>query len=110
MPTPCADGDGLEAMVDLWPAEHLLIWTLRAIACGGADCPAVRRALIGACGDAADEALNAIFVVVQYIGMVGRRRLALHPPGCAWVNTDERALVAVLAAAQESLHGDAEAL
>jgi hypothetical protein len=99
------------AVSELWPAEHLLVWTLRAIACGHADCPAVRSALVGACGEAADQALNAIFVVIQYIGMIGRRRLALHPPGCAFLNADERALVAVVAAAQDSLGiGDGQCL
>lgn len=83
--------------------EHLLVWALRAIAVGHGDCPRLRRAFEAACGSRGDHALMAYFGLVRNIGMTGRRRLRLHTPGCVCLSADERAVVAVIAAAQEGL-------
>ena len=97
------DWETPEDVRDLWRAEYLLVCALRAMAFGHGDCPAVRQAFVGACGEAADQTLMSYFVVVQYIGMTGRRRLALHAPGCVRLSPDERSMITLVAAAQESL-------
>jgi hypothetical protein len=97
------DWETPEDIRDLRRPEHLLVWTLRAIAVGHADCPAVRQAFASACGDAGDQARMGFFLLVRQIGMAGRRRLRLHMPGCVCLSADERAIVAVVAAAQDAL-------
>lgn len=97
------DWETPEDIRDLWRAEYLLVCALRAMAFGHGDCPAVRQAFVGACGEAADQTLMSYFVVVQYVGMTSRRRLALHAPGCIRLSSDERSMIALVAAAQESL-------
>jgi hypothetical protein len=97
------DLEALEDIGDLRRCEHLLVWALRVIAVGRADCPAVRQAFVSACGPAGDQARMGYFLLVRQIGMAGRRRLKLHMPGCARLSPDERAIVAVVAAAQDAL-------
>jgi hypothetical protein len=86
---------------DLSRPEHLLVWTLRAIALGNEDCPIVASTFRRVCGREGDEALQAYSV---YVSLIARRRLRVHVPGCACVGRDELAVVAVIAAAQSSLH------
>ncbi|MEO6380167.1 MAG: hypothetical protein ABIO37_19250, partial [Caulobacteraceae bacterium] len=63
-----------------------------------------------ACGEMGGEALQSYVVLVQYIGMTGRRRLRVHIPGCPCVSLDETAIVGVVAAAQHSLREGDDAL
>ena len=96
---------------DLNRGEHLLLFAFRAMAVGQADCPTVRRTFVQGCGaqrGGAEEAYMALFVLVQQIGRTARRRLRLHVPGCPCVSEDEQALLAVFAAAQESLRSGDE--
>src|ERR1700748_2953591 len=83
--------------------EHLLVWALRAIAVGHADCPAVRQAFNAACGSAGDMARMGYFLLVRQIGVTGKRRLTLHIPGSICLSPDERSIVAVVAAAQDAI-------
>jgi len=92
-----------EDIRDLRRPENLLIWALRVIAIGRADCHSVRQAFVSACGPAGDRARMGYFLLVRQIGMTGRRRLNLHMPGCFCLSPDERAIVAVVAAAQDAL-------
>ncbi len=82
---------------------QLTLWSLRAIALGHAECPALRRALQVALGSSAEEAFTSLFVAVRTLGWCARRRLRLHVPGCERVSEDERALLALFAAAQQAL-------
>jgi hypothetical protein len=88
---------------DLRRPEHLLIRTLRAIAIGHGDCPRLGRAFEAVCGPQGGHALMSFFVLVRMIGVAGRRRLRLHAPGCVCLSSDERAMLAVIAAAQDGL-------
>ena len=90
--------------------EHLLVWALRAIAVGHGDCAVVARTFAHACGEMGAEALQSYVVLVQYIGMTGRRRLRVHVPGCPCVSADETSVVGVVAAAQHSLREGDDAL
>jgi hypothetical protein len=94
---------------DLSRPEHLLVWSLRAIALGHEDCPIVVSTFRRVCGRDGDEALQAYSVFVRYVSLIARQRLRVHVPGCAWVGRDEIALVAVIAAAQSSLNDLEEA-
>ena len=92
---------------DLARGEQLMVWSLRAIALGHADCPALQRALQVALGSSAEEAFTALFVAVRTLGWCARRRLRLHVPGCDRVSEDERGLLALFSAAQTALvNGD----
>ncbi len=100
-----------EDVRDLHRPEHLLILALRAIALGHGECPAIRQGFINACGLQGEEARLSFFVLVRQIGTTGRRKLRLHMPGCICLSADERAILAVVAAAQASLAtGDEEHL
>jgi hypothetical protein len=88
---------------DLKRPEHLLVWTLRAIAIGHGDCTRLHQAFEAACGPQGGHALMTYFALVRMIGGAGRRRLRLRMPGCACLSSDEQAILAVIAAAQEGL-------
>ncbi len=90
--------------------EHLLVWALRAIAIGHDDCPILGQTFERACGPMGMQALGAYLVVVKTIGMIGRRRLRVHVPGCPCVSQDEKAIVGVISAAQASLADGDETL
>ncbi len=97
------DWETPEDVRDLRRPEHLLVWALRAIAVGHADCPAVRQAFNAACGPSGDMARMGYFLLVRQIGVTGKRRLKLHMPGCICLSPDERSIVAVVAAAQDAI-------
>ncbi len=106
-------------MIDLWPdepdtvrrlsrPEHLLVWSMRAIALGHEECPAVVRAFRAACGARGDQMLQTYAVFIKYLAMASPRRLQVHVPGCICVASDEAAALAILAAGQRSLHDRSE--
>ncbi len=97
-----------EDIRDLHRPEHLLVLALRATAMGCGDCPAIRQGFLTACGAEGEQARMAFFLLVRQIGVTGRRRLRLHVPGCVCLSADERAIVAVVAAAQDALHTGSE--
>jgi len=90
--------------------EHLLVWALRAIAIGNADCPLLDKTFAAACGPLGAEALSAYVLLVRAISLSGRRRLRVHAPGCPCVSSDEVAVVGVVAAAQASMREGDETL
>jgi hypothetical protein len=102
--------DMTETLEDLSRPEHLLVWALRALAVGHGDCPLLETTFSKACGERGAQALTAYLALVRYIGMTGRRRLRVHVPGCPCVSVDEKAIVGVVAAAQDSLKGAGEGL
>jgi hypothetical protein len=101
MPVPKPSGALLH---DLSRPEHLLVWTLRAIALGNEDCPIVVSTFRRLCGRDGDEALQAYCVFARYVSLIARQRLRVHVPGCPCVGRDELAVVAVIAAAQAFLN------
>jgi hypothetical protein len=102
--------EAAETIQGLTRPEHLLVWALRAIAVGHGDCPLLARTFDTACGPLGAQALQSYFMLIQYIGGAGRRRLKVHVPGCACVSVDETAIVGVVAAAQASIRGVDEEL
>jgi hypothetical protein len=91
--------------------EQLVVWSVRAIALGHADCPGLSRMFGLSLGHGAEDALLGFMVVVRTLGWCGRRRLRLHAPGCMHVSDDEHELLALFAAAQASLvNGDEDDL
>ena len=97
------DGEPPPRLRDLARGEQLMLWSLRAIALGHSDCPALRRTLEVALGSSAEEAFGALFVAVRTLGWCARRRLRLHVAGCDRVSGDERELLRLFAAAQQAL-------
>ena len=92
-----------QTLQELSRPEHLLVWALRAIAIGHEDCPLLCQTFNRTCGPMGWQALTAYGILVKTIGMTGRRRLCVHVPGCQCVGEDEKAIVGVVTAAQESL-------
>jgi hypothetical protein len=88
---------------DLLHAEHMLIWTLRAIAVGQGDCPLLRREFVGLCGPVADETFGALHLFVRLLGFRGARPLVLAPPGCPSISRDEQQFLSVFAAAADAV-------
>jgi hypothetical protein len=88
---------------DLRRPEHLLVLALRAIAMGHADCPRLRQAFKAACGPQGDHALMTYFTLVRMIGMTTRQPLRPNVPGCVRLSADERAMLVLIAAAQDGL-------
>ncbi len=97
------DGQPRPRFQDLARGEQLMLWSLRVIALGHADCPALQRALQVALGSSAEEAFTALFVAIRTLGWCARRRLRLHVPGCDCVGEDEASLLSLFAAAQHAL-------
>ena len=97
--------DDIETVEDLTRPEHLLVWAMRAIALGHEDCPTLVRTFRAACGVLGDPLLQSYTVFIRYLALVSRQRLRVHVPGCPCVARDERGALAVVAAAQRSLHG-----
>lgn len=81
--------------------EHLVLWSFRVVGGGRARCPTLRATFVHLFGEAADEALGALYALVMVIGRTGRRRLTIHPPGCVGCTADEQVLTAMIAAAQD---------
>lgn len=88
---------------DLDPVEHLLLWSLRAMATGHDDCPALAQTFDRLCGPMGQAVLQAHFVLVRLIGLAARRQMRVHAPGCPCVGADETAIIGLAAAAQQAL-------
>ena len=83
--------------------EQLMLWSVRAIALGHAESPALQRVLQVSLGSAAQETFAAVFVAVRTLGWCARRRLRLHLPGCDGVSEDEIWLLELFGEAQQAL-------
>ncbi len=102
------DGGCASRFRDLARGEQLMLWSLRTIALGHGDCPALQRALEVALGSSAEEAFTGLFVAVRTLGWCARRPLRLHVPGCDRVSEDELSLLAVFSAAGHAMVGGDE--
>ncbi len=98
------------SLEDLDPAEHLLVWSLRAMATGHGDCPALGQTFERLCGPLGQAALQAHFILVRMLGMSARRQMRVHTPGCPCVGVDETAVVGLVAAAQQALRDSDDGL
>ena len=86
---------------DLGAADRLVLFGLRAVAFGHADCAAVREVHVGLLAQHADLTLNHLVAFVRVAAARSRRRLALHAPGCCRVCRDEHLVLHVVRMAQE---------
>ena len=102
--------DRIERLVDLEKPEHLLVWTLRAVAFGRSDCPLLSRTYDATFGREGAHAFGAYFVLVRHVTQHARRKIRVHAPGCPSVCADELAIVGAVAAAQASLEEKDETL
>ena len=93
-----------ESVHELTAPEHLLVWAMRAIALGREDCPVVVKTFRRACGANGDQVLQAYAVFARYVALTAQKRLKVHVPGCPCMSADEASMLAVVAAAQSSLH------
>ncbi len=88
----------LDLESELLQGERLLLRTIRLLALRAA-CPALRRLFDDACGCGGGEAYGALAVMMQQLGVHGRRRIDLAPPG-GQPTADERVLLEAFARAQ----------
>jgi hypothetical protein len=98
-----ADLDGAAELDDL---DRVVLWAMRSVAVGRADCPSLRRTFHDLYGPAADQILCGLLVMVRLLGARAADGLRLHMPGSSAVSRDEVVILAVLAAAQEEAVGD----
>ena len=80
--------------------EHLLVWTWRRIAVGRGACPLVIQEFSHACGEDAGEVFATFCTFLRALAYAGRRRIRVGRPGSPVLTSDERQLLALLAAAQ----------
>lgn len=95
-----------KSLQDLTQSEHLLVWGLRTMAVGHADCPLMHQTFGRLCGPLGPATLQAYFILVKLVGMASRKPLQVHAPGCPCLGMDETAVIGVVAAAQQALEGD----
>lgn len=90
--------------------ERLLLWGLRRCAFGCGDPRVVEAAFCDACGcEAGRLAYVGLRAFLVLLTLYGRRRLRLGPPGHAGATADERALLALFAAAEAGAAAELEA-
>ena len=90
--------------------ERLLLWGLRRCAFGCGDPRVVEAAFCDACGcEAGRLAYVGLRTFLVVLTLYGRRRLRLGPPGHAGATADERALLALFAAAAAGAAAELEA-
>ncbi|MEI9991977.1 MAG: hypothetical protein WDM86_18300 [Rhizomicrobium sp.] len=86
-------------------AEHVMVFAWRMLVAGRARCPVLRDELAAAAGAQAMDVLSALSVFLTTLGNGSRHRLCVGPPRCSHRTTDEQAMLALIAAAQD---GDEE--
>ncbi len=59
------DGEPPPRLRELARGEQLMLWSLRAVALGHADCPALQRSLEVVLGSSAEEAFTSLVVAVR---------------------------------------------
>ena len=94
-----------DAFDQLDRGQQLVIWTIRAIALGFGDGPALQHMLAMAFGSGAEDVFQSFLVIVRTLGGCARRRLRLHAPGCLRISSDEQAMLALFTAAQRAQTG-----
>ena len=94
--------DRYEEPVELSEDEHILLWALRAIMVGRAECAGLRRAWRDTLGATADSAFAHLFTAIGLLRLTSVRMLRIHMPGCGAISGDEMTYLAILAAAQSA--------
>ena len=80
--------------------ERLLVWSWRKIVTGGGGCPLIAREFSLLCSEDASEVLATLYTFLQALAYAGRRRFQIGYPGYAWLTTDERQMLVLIAVAQ----------
>jgi hypothetical protein len=94
-------GASADAAEDLTAGERLLLWSFRAWAGTPAMHQLVWREFARTFPpDEAPQALRALELTIDAVGRHARRAFVYHPMCCRSVTADERALLAIFAAAQ----------
>lgn len=89
--------------------EHLLVWALRRLVIRPDVCGVVDREFTTACGEDAAEVLATLRLFLRGLAYTARRRINIGHPGSCALTTDERQILAMVAAAQQSDHGRLDA-
>ncbi|CAN7183867.1 hypothetical protein LJR225_000470 [Phenylobacterium sp. LjRoot225] len=99
----------LDGSVELDDLDRAVLWAMRSVAVGRADCPSLRRTFYDLYGPAADQILCGLLVMVRLLGVRSAEGFRLHMPGCSAVSRDEVLILAALAAVQDEGLSDARA-
>lgn len=100
----------LDGPVDLDDLDRAVLWAMRSVAVGRADCPSLRRTFHDLYGPAADQILCGLLVIVRLLGARSAEGLRLHMPGSSAVSRDELMILSALASAQEQTSSEARRL
>jgi hypothetical protein len=99
----------LDGVAELDDLDRAVLWAMRSVAAGRADCPLLRRTFHDLYGPAADQILCGLLVMVRLLGARALAGVRLHMPGSSAVSRDELVILAVLAAAQDAGRRDGQA-
>lgn len=98
---PLDSATELDGAVELDDLDRAVLWAMRSVAVGRADCPSLRRTFHDLYGPAADQILCGLLVMVRLLGARSAEGLRLHMPGSSAISRDEVLILAALAAVQE---------
>lgn len=90
----------LDGSVELDDLDRVVLWAIRSVAVGRADCPSLRRTFHDLYGPAADQILCGLLVMIRLLGARVADGLRLHMPGSNAVSRDELMILAALAGVQ----------
>jgi hypothetical protein len=97
----------LDHVGELDDLDRAVLWAMRSVAVGRADCPSLRRTFYDLYGPAADQILCGLLVMVRLLGARAAEGLRLHMPGSSAVSRDEVLILAALASGQDGEPGEA---
>lgn len=99
------DIDGSGELDDL---DRAVLWAIRSVAVGRADCPSLRRTFLDLYGPAADQILCALLVMIRLLASRSGGVLRLHMPGSSAVSRDELLILSALAVVQQDVTSGGE--
>jgi hypothetical protein len=99
----------LEGPVELDDLDRAVLWAIRSVAVGRADCPSLRRTFVDLYGPRADQILCGLLVMVRLLANRSAGGIRLHMPGGSAVSHDELLILAALTAMQGEACGSADA-
>jgi len=79
---------------------RVLVWTWRKIAAGGSSCPLIAREFAQLFGEDSPEVLATLCTFLRAVALCSNRRMKVAYAGCLGRTSDERQVLALIAAAQ----------
>lgn len=102
-------GTDQDGALDLEDLDRAVLWAMRSVAVGRADCPSLRRTFHDLYGPAGDQILCGLLVMVRLLGARSAEGLRLHMPGSSAVSRDEVLILTALANVQDEALGEGRA-